>query len=162
MHTYAEDVSQNDRSPDAKDKAPANSETVELPAELDFFKYAEGGNGMGKVADVRKQRSADCRGDGEPERKRHKMDDDGNGQDHTLAGNATMQRHRVVAKGLNIPTAITSFQELQDRYQVSSLLISNLMRNGHLRPTGVQSHGIPVLLEVSSLRCPRHFGIAQL
>lgn len=59
-------------------------------------------------------------------------------------------RHRVVAKGSNIPKELEEFQELQARYSVSSRLFGNLEQNGFKHPTGIQAYGIPILMEVGS------------
>lgn len=59
------------------------------------------------------------------------------------------QKHRVTTKGSNVPQEVDSFEALKERYQMSSHLLANLSRNGYTRPTGIQSYGIPILLEVS-------------
>jgi ATP-dependent RNA helicase DDX52/ROK1 len=61
-----------------------------------------------------------------------------------------MPRHRVAAKGNNIPERADTFEELQDRYHIHSQLMGNLKRYGYEYPTGIQSSGCPILLEVSS------------
>jgi len=43
---------------------------------------------------------------------------------------------------------VDSFDALNDRYHVSSRLLTNLSENGYTHPTGIQSYGIPILLEV--------------
>ncbi len=58
--------------------------------------------------------------------------------------------HRVTAKGKNIPERINSFKGLQDRYHIASQLMINLERNDYKYPTGIQSSGCPILLEVST------------
>jgi ATP-dependent RNA helicase DDX52/ROK1 len=60
-----------------------------------------------------------------------------------------MQKHRVTSKGSDVPTPITSFEDLHERYQVPQRLLSNLSENSYKHPTGIQAHGIPILLEVS-------------
>ena len=118
----------------------------ELPAELDFFKYAQG-------APRKRKAPNSCSGiDSEDEGlegKKHRPDSDDVGQDQDDEEEASStQKHRVAVKGSNAPKPISSFQELKDRYHISSHLISNLAKNGYSTPTGVQSYGIPILLEV--------------
>lgn len=57
-------------------------------------------------------------------------------------------KHRVTAKGANVPDPVDSFEELESRYDLSSRLLQNLAENGFTTPTGIQAHGIPILLEV--------------
>lgn len=59
-----------------------------------------------------------------------------------------MLRHRVTTKGSNVTEHVESFQQLEERYQIPSYLLSNLKQSGYKRPTGIQSHGIPILMEV--------------
>lgn len=60
-----------------------------------------------------------------------------------------MPRHRVTTKGSNVPEHIDSFDALKDRYHLSSHLLANLAQSGYKRPTGIQSYGIPILMEVN-------------
>ena len=59
-----------------------------------------------------------------------------------------MPRHRVTAKGKNVPEHVETFEALRERYSLSSHLLQNLAQHGYKRPTGIQSHGIPILMEV--------------
>ena len=59
------------------------------------------------------------------------------------------QAHKVTAKGLDIPAKIEVFEELKERYSVSKHLLTNLTKYHYFEPTGIQSHGIPVLIQVS-------------
>lgn len=74
-----------------------------------------------------------------------KDEDDSNGSDIQTP---SAPKHRVTAKGSNVPDHVETFIELKDRYQVPTLILSNLTQNGYTQPTGIQSHGIPILLEV--------------
>jgi ATP-dependent RNA helicase DDX52/ROK1 len=77
------------------------------------------------------------------------VNDDGASDDGSEKGTTPpMPRHRVTAKGKNVPERIHTFKELQDRYHISSQLMVNLERNGYKYPTGIQSSGCPILLEV--------------
>lgn len=57
-------------------------------------------------------------------------------------------RHRVTTKGLNVPSHAETFEALKERYHISSHILANLNLNGYAHPTGIQSYGIPILLEV--------------
>jgi hypothetical protein len=61
-----------------------------------------------------------------------------------------MPKQRVTMKGNNVPERVDTFEELRDRYHIHSQLMNNLKRNGYEHPTGIQSAGCPILLEVSS------------
>lgn len=111
--------------------------------ELDFFKYAQNGSGKRKATTL-----------SELENKKRKLDfikkaeadeEDGNG--HSQAFTRT-QKHRVIAKGSNVPECVETFAALKDRYQIPSHLLANLSQSGYSKPTAIQSYGIPILLEV--------------
>jgi ATP-dependent RNA helicase DDX52/ROK1 len=116
--------------------------------ELDFFKYAQNGSGKRKATIS-----------GEPESKKRKVDSDH--EEEEEAGmceeeenghsQAVAPKHRVTAKGSNVPECVENFAALTDRYQIPSHLLQNLSRNGYAQPTAIQSYGIPILLEVG--RC---------
>lgn len=65
-----------------------------------------------------------------------------------------MPRHRVTTKGNNVPEHAESFEDLHGRYELSSYLLQNLAQYGYKRPTGIQSYGIPILMEVSTASEP--------
>lgn len=130
----------------------------ELPAELDFFKYAAAGPS--------KRNPSTSEADGHAKKKRPKRensidhgevlyvkDHDDGASDVGSEQNTTppMPRHRVTAKGKNVPERINTFKELQDRYHIASQLMVNLERNDYKYPTEIQSSGCPILLEVSPL-----------
>jgi ATP-dependent RNA helicase DDX52/ROK1 len=68
-----------------------------------------------------------------------------------------MPRHRVTAKGNNIPERVDTFEELRDRYHIPSQLMANLTRYGYEYPTGIQSAGCPILLQVSRPSVAKRF-----
>lgn len=130
----------------------------ELPAELDFFKYA--------VAGPSKRKPFEPEAEGHAKKKRRKreisIDDGGDPDARDQEDGASdvgseqstappMTRHRVTAKGKNVPERIDTFKELQDRYHIASQLMVNLERNGYKYPTGIQSSGCPILLESRDL-----------
>jgi hypothetical protein len=57
-------------------------------------------------------------------------------------------RHRVTAKGKDIPKPIEGFNDLKEQYTIPPQVMSNLLQYGFSSPTGIQAHGIPVFLEV--------------
>jgi ATP-dependent RNA helicase DDX52/ROK1 len=87
------------------------------------------------------------------ERKRQKIEDESTDSDDNHVGTEeeapTVQKHRVTAKGSDVPKPIASFEDLRERYHVPPRLLSNLSENSYKHPTGIQAHGIPILLEVS-------------
>lgn len=141
-----------------KETKSRSAKVGELPAELDFFKYA--------VAGPSKRKSSEPEGEGHAKKKRRKREDsidhggDPNAEDNDDSPSdigseqgttPPMPRHRVTAKGRNVPESIDTFKELQDRYHIASQLMVNLERNGYVYPTGIQSSGCPILLESRDL-----------
>ncbi|KAH6916780.1 P-loop containing nucleoside triphosphate hydrolase protein [Coprinopsis sp. MPI-PUGE-AT-0042] len=134
-------------------KESAPSTTDALPAELDFFKYAEGGKPKPKrpLSEKEEQRAA----------KRAKVQDEGDidmedeSEEEDEASKAgpsnTPKRHRVATKGVNPPEQAASFAELRDRYSLAPQLFGNLGKSGYHTPTAIQASGMPVLLESRDL-----------
>ncbi|KAI9460147.1 P-loop containing nucleoside triphosphate hydrolase protein [Lactarius psammicola] len=124
----------------------------ELPAELDFFKYAVAGPSKRKPSEheaERHKREDSIDDDGDPDAK--DKDDGASDVGPEQGTTPPMPRHRVTAKGRNVPERIDTFKELQDRYHIASQLMVNLERNGYKYPTGIQSSGCPILLESRDL-----------
>ncbi|KAH9075702.1 P-loop containing nucleoside triphosphate hydrolase protein [Lactarius deliciosus] len=120
----------------------------ELPAELDFFKYA--------VAGPSKRKPFEPEAEGHAKKKRRKreisIDDGGDPGAKDKEDDASdVGSEQVTAKGKNVPERIDTFKELQDRYHIASQLMVNLERNGYKYPTGIQSSGCPILLESRDL-----------
>ncbi|KAI0651435.1 P-loop containing nucleoside triphosphate hydrolase protein [Trametes meyenii] len=111
----------------------------ELPAELNFFKYAEGG------APKRKVPVTDASTD--PKGKKRKVEEDEEDVQEDQNDDPPMPRHRVTTKGNNVPEHAETFDALRERYNLSSHLLSNLAEHGYKRPTGIQSYGVPILME---------------
>lgn len=124
---------------------------------MDFFKYAAAGPS--------KRKSSEFEADGHRKKKRRerensidrgedpnaKDNDDGASDVGSEQGTTPpMPKHRVTAKGKNVPEHINTFKELQERYHIGSQLMVNLERNGYKYPTGIQSSGCPILLEVGT------------
>lgn len=107
--------------------------------ELDFFKYAQGGPSKRKSTTE------------EPENKKRKVEvieggeADPGGEDEDAQSRT---KHRVIAKGSDVPECIETFAALKDRYSIPSHLLANLSQNGYAHPTAIQCYGIPILLEV--------------
>lgn len=135
---------------DVKGKGVLIPHDAQLPPELDFFKYAKASAGKRKAED----KESDVHAKGKPEkaeRKRRKIEDKSPDSDDNHIGTEedtpTMQKHRVTAKGSDVPKPFTSFDDLRERYHVPPLLLSNLSEHSYKHPTGIQAHGIPILLE---------------
>ena len=112
--------------------------------ELDFFKYAKGGTNKRKASEQAEQ---------EVKKQKTSRDSEDEVEDDEDDPALVMPKHRVTAKGSRVPEHVDSFDALNDRYQVSPRLLTNLSDNGYTHPTGIQSYGIPILLEVSFLLC---------
>ncbi|PIL30882.1 transporter [Ganoderma sinense ZZ0214-1] len=122
----------------------AHAPEGELPPELDFFKYAQGGNTKRKVLDA----------EVDPKGKRRKVEDgseDEEANGEQAGDDPPMPRHRVTTKGKNVPEHVETFDALRERYSLSSQLLQNLAHHGYKRPTGIQSYGIPILMEQRDL-----------
>ncbi|KAK7029654.1 RNA-dependent ATPase rok1 [Paramarasmius palmivorus] len=133
-----------------KQSSAAVSESSELPAELNFFKYAQGG-APGK-------RKADGNSKGSPGKRRKiekedEDEEDSDDEDETQsnAPENPIPKHRVTAKGKNVPEYAETFEDLRDRYHISSHIMANLSKNGYHHPTGIQQYGAPILLESRDL-----------
>ncbi|KDQ11156.1 hypothetical protein BOTBODRAFT_35695 [Botryobasidium botryosum FD-172 SS1] len=136
----------------------------ELPPELDFFKYAQGGNdaggkkagkGKGKKRAIEEDELDE---DGEEEdgnesqvdsqhetgRKRKREEED-SALPKAIA--KVPLSHRVTTTGSNVPESISSFSDLSSRYSIAPQLLRNVEQNGYAIPTGIQAYGIPTLLE---------------
>lgn len=146
-----------DQNPIAKPDKSVNASITQdskLPPELDFFKYAQKGPAKRKVGNPDPS-SAPLRPDAQHKRRKvdHEMespDDSLDDEGDAPEGDASRMKVRVVAKGSSVPPPIGVFDDLQDRYKVAHRLLSNLRDNHYKYPTGVQAHGIPILLEVNS------------
>ncbi|KAG2345265.1 P-loop containing nucleoside triphosphate hydrolase protein [Suillus weaverae] len=135
---------------DVKGKEVLISHDGQLPPELDFFKYAKASAGKRKAGDNESDVHAEGRLE-KVEHKRRKIEDESTDSDDNHIGTEeeapTMQKHRVTAKGSDVPKPIASFEDLCERYHVPPRLLSNLSDNSYKHPTGIQAHGIPILLE---------------
>ncbi|KAI0320980.1 P-loop containing nucleoside triphosphate hydrolase protein [Amylostereum chailletii] len=123
--------------------------TGELPSELDFFKYAQA-DSFKRKADTSlaeesvKRRRMDIGGE-------EKQEDQETGPMHQTKDSKLTPKQRVTTKGLDIPAHVQSFEELRERYKVSSHIMVNLSKYGYDHPTGIQSYGCPILLESRDL-----------
>ena len=78
-------------------------------------------------------------------RKRASMDE---GTDGKTSAPALRKRHRVTTKGTRVPASTETFVEMEERYQMPRILRKNLEGCGYEIPTGIQSVGVPIVLEV--------------
>ncbi|KAJ7071397.1 P-loop containing nucleoside triphosphate hydrolase protein [Mycena amicta] len=119
-----------------------------LPAELDYFKYAPGKRKLeGNENPAVKKRRIEQ----ESEEQEEEEEDADDASDEETEEAPSSMRQRIVAKGLNVPEPVETFAALAERYPVPSLILSNLNTYGYHHPTGIQSHGIPILLESRDL-----------
>lgn len=122
--------------------------TTELPAELDFFKYAQNTQAKGK----RKQTGPESL----PKVKKRKTEHTDDEEDEELEQAAVTTEkkhvvgHRLSAKGSNVPPPIESFDALKDqeKYNIPNHIFPNLVSSGYMEPTSIQAACIPILLEV--------------
>lgn len=122
--------------------------TTELPAELDFFKYAQNTQANGK----RKQTGPESL----PKVKKRKTEHTDDEEDEELEQAAVTTEkkhvvgHRLSAKGSNVPPPIESFDALKDqeKYNIPNHIFPNLVSSGYMEPTSIQAACIPILLEV--------------
>ncbi|KAF7319880.1 hypothetical protein MKEN_00771200 [Mycena kentingensis (nom. inval.)] len=125
-----------------------------LPTELDFFKYAPGkrkSEGDGNAGAAKKRKiEAEQEAEDEDEAMEDEEEEDEVAEEEDEE-TPSRPRQRVVAKGNNVPEPAETFSELAERYQISSLILSNLTTYGYQHPTGIQSHGMPILLESRDL-----------
>ncbi|KAH9850665.1 P-loop containing nucleoside triphosphate hydrolase protein [Lenzites betulinus] len=121
-----------------KASTSSNVADGELPPELNFFKYAEGG--------VSKRKAPDATVEEDPKGKKRRVEEEGEEVDEEEE-NTPMPRHRVTTKGIDVPAHAETFDELRERYNIPSHLLSNMAEHGYKQPTGIQSYGVPILLE---------------
>jgi ATP-dependent RNA helicase DDX52/ROK1 len=132
--------------------------TENIPKALDFFKYSNASLCKRKISNghdpmARKRpRIEELKKDNE-RRAEYSSDSgsdsgsgSGDGEEEQISQRS--QKQRVKVRGQAVPAPVNTFEELNKRYKVSSNLITNLKRSGFEYPTGIQSYGCPVLLEV--------------
>ena len=115
----------------------------QLPPELDFFKYAQGGATKRKAVELE---SND--GSGKEKRNRGRSSSDVEYAEDAKEEGPSIPRHRVTSKGSNVPDPAMSFKDLQERYDIPSRIMQNLDEYGYKSPTAIQMHAAPILLEV--------------
>ncbi|KAI6005063.1 P-loop containing nucleoside triphosphate hydrolase protein [Pisolithus orientalis] len=150
---FQSDVRLFNKSNNTETKAAVSvSLDSQLPPELDFFKYATGGQSKRKVTHDESvagaSRPADPSGSIQKRRKvdaEDQLSDDGSNDEE--ADGTPARKHRVVSKGSDVPMPADKFEELAERYGMAPRLLANLREHNYKHPTGVQAHGIPILLE---------------
>ncbi|KIK26496.1 hypothetical protein PISMIDRAFT_258986 [Pisolithus microcarpus 441] len=150
---FQSDVRLFNKSDSREDKAALSvSLDSQLPPELDFFKYATGGQSKRKATQNESVAGpSSLAPPSGPIQKKQKVDaedhlsDDGSSDEGTDVTPA--RKHRVVSKGSDIPCPVDKFQELAERYRMAPRLLANLREHNYKHPTGVQAHGMPILLE---------------
>lgn len=116
-----------------------------MPVELDFFKFARNSTGKRKYQGIGSEQYQDKRQRGNEESE----SDSGDGElGQSQEPNLPTTKHRVTSKGSNIPLAIDTFEDLRARYHVPSQLFQNLIKSGYQHPTSIQSHAVPIMMNV--------------
>ncbi|CAE6392846.1 unnamed protein product [Rhizoctonia solani] len=121
--------------PRTQDLAPG-----QLPPELDFFKYAKAASNGPTSEPIAPVKSIKVNGEAESSHggKRKRSSDD---------QKESLPKQHVTSSGDNVPSPISEFGDLISRYKISQRLLQNIENCGYDSPTGIQAHGIPVLLE---------------
>jgi ATP-dependent RNA helicase DDX52/ROK1 len=121
----------------------------QLPSELDFFKYSQVSSPKRKASEVADPAS---RKRARAERDRRKEEDSESYGDSKADEEGSSERkpekQRIATKGQDVPPAANSFQDMAERYELSQYLVANLEKYGFRSPTGIQSQGCPILMEV--------------
>lgn len=111
----------------------------ELPLELDFFRYTKRKHDKTHEEDENTSKSNLSESPSKkrkisPEREEAKL---------------PSPKQRIVTKGSKVPDAVDTFASLQERYSFPPRLLQNLETHGYKHPTGIQSQGSPIMLEVT-------------
>ncbi|KAF8758461.1 P-loop containing nucleoside triphosphate hydrolase protein [Rhizoctonia solani] len=107
----------------------------QLPPELDFFKYAKAApNGPASAPTSMKPPKSE-------------ESESSPGKKHPNTSRESLPKHRVTSSGDGVPSPISEFEDLSSRYKIPQRLLQNIENCGYDSPTGIQAHGIPVLLE---------------
>ncbi|XP_005090695.1 probable ATP-dependent RNA helicase DDX52 [Aplysia californica] len=61
--------------------------------------------------------------------------------------NHLRNKHHIHANGTDVPPPLASFQELQDTYGVSEVILRNVLAQGYAEPTGIQRQAVPLMLQ---------------
>lgn len=124
------------------------SESAELPTELDFFKYAEGGAGPSS------KRKASASNEAAKKKRRTEeqagTDDEDTDEEEDVPEDPQQPlqpKHRVTTKGKNAPVPIETFDDLRERWQPPAHLLVNLAKNQFSQPTAIQSHCTSIIME---------------
>lgn len=140
-----------------KNEVAVSQSTTELPASLDFFKYAKS-NPKGT-----KQKPSAVAGIEDHEgpttshiNQKRKREDDEDDEDDQNSPSAPLYRHKVTAKGLRVPAQADTFEEMERRFSISSTLMKNIAACNYKMPTAIQQSGIPILSEVISYKSIKH------
>jgi ATP-dependent RNA helicase DDX52/ROK1 len=157
---YAESRTNTDAKGKGKEKAPENKRdkkskgggtSIEEHAKSHKRKRKDGGDGTETEEDV-----MDVDGnEGGPVDLCYRLRDTQIQMSHldpkeASTSTSTPIAHRITATGSNVPSPITSFEDLSERYNVPSRLLQNVSQNGYITPTGIQSQGVTILLEVDA------------
>ncbi|CUA72477.1 ATP-dependent RNA helicase ROK1 [Debaryomyces hansenii CBS767] [Rhizoctonia solani] len=127
--------SKNNMKSSTQDLAPG-----QLPPELDFFKYAKAAPSGPTSEPAAPIKPTKAKEEAEPTQGKKRKRGNEERKESLL-------KHRVTSSGDNVAPPITEFEDLSPRYKVPQRLLQNIENCGYDYPTGIQAHGIPVLLE---------------
>ncbi|KAI0028277.1 P-loop containing nucleoside triphosphate hydrolase protein [Vararia minispora EC-137] len=147
---FKNDVSLFSQVQPKKPRTKTETASGHLPSELDFFRYSKSSTEKRQISDPREagpRKRARIEDPQNEEQEGDEAETEG-GQEH---GERKATKQRVTAKGQNIPSPAESFFHLKERYNLPQYLMSNLEKYGFRRPTGIQSHGCPILMEARDL-----------
>ena len=113
--------------------------STQIPAELDYFKYAQGGSSKRKPKDEIHQRTG--------KRRKIEAEDSEEDVDSAPAQEGPAISHRVSAKGKNVPPHADTFEAMKAN-GLPQWLIFNLVDFGYKHPSSVQAYVVPILLAV--------------
>ncbi|CAE6344328.1 unnamed protein product [Rhizoctonia solani] len=128
----------------------------QLPPELDFFKYAKAASNENTSESVLPAKAVKTKEESESlqGKKRKRSDENKSEQCDLHVGSwilmgeeESLPKHRVTSSGNDVPSPISKFEDLSSKYKIPQRLLQNIENCGYDSPTGIQAHGIPVLLE---------------
>lgn len=124
-------------------RRPPSTSHGDLPTELDYFKYARSSSEKRKYSSIpTQQQNVEWKGDED--------EDDDHVAEQSQEAKSLIAKHRVTVKGNDIPNPVGSFEVLREKYHISNQLFQNLSKSGYRHPTSIQSHAVPIMMNVRS------------
>lgn len=138
--TWTTSKQQQSKERNSKAAVPSNTEdsVVELPSELDYFKYASKPPLKRKASSRHRNTGGNSDDDDDSDAQAENADPGSRGE------GPSQPRHRVTCKGSDVPAPVDAFSLLQKRYDIPPRIMTNLEASGYRYPTAIQSYGCPV------------------